>query len=170
MLRVRSNSNLMQQPLFRLPALVVLYLSFWLGAELAAFAFVVHLVGFIGAIALCIATSLAGFATLRRIGLSAAGRLRQMMALGSQGKSIFSKETLIDGTLSSLGAFLLILPGFVSDLVGLALAAPSFRLWAASRLKARAKGELGRHSRAEPLLIELAPREWSRHEGSGPAA
>ena len=65
MLRLRSNGPFMRQPLVRLPVLFVLYLSLWLGAELAAFAAVVHLIGFFGAIAACILTSLAGLATLR---------------------------------------------------------------------------------------------------------
>ncbi len=45
-----------------------------------------------------------------------------------------SREAVLDGTLAGLGAVLLILPGFVSDLVGLALAAPSIRFWVTERL------------------------------------
>jgi len=160
----------MRQPLVRLPVLFVLYLSLWLGAELAAFAAVVHLIGFFGAIAACIVTSLAGLATLRRVGLSAALRLRRAMAARAKDPSVLSKEAVLDGTLAGLGAVLLILPGFVSDLLGLALAAPSFRFWAADRLRLGKTGPEGKGPRAAPALIELAPREWSRHEGQGPGA
>lgn len=153
----------MRQPLVRLPLLFVFYLSLWIAAELAAFAAAVHLIGFLGAVALCILTSLAGLATLRRVGLSAALRLRQAMAARGKGHSVLSKEVLLDGTLAGLGGVLLVLPGFVSDLLGLALAAPSFRFWAASRLLQGSKPGKG------PALIELAPREWSRLEGPGPA-
>jgi UPF0716 protein FxsA len=167
MLRLRSNGIFMRQPFVRLPVLFVLYLSLWLGAELAAFAAVVHLIGFTGAIAACVLTSVAGFATLRRVGLSAALRLRQAVAARAKDHSALSREAVLDGTLAGLGALLLILPGFVSDLLGLALAAPSFRYWAVDRLRLGKVGRLG--NRAAPALIELAPREWSRHEGPGAA-
>jgi UPF0716 protein FxsA len=71
-----------------------------------------------------------------------------------------SREAVLDGTLAGLGAVLLILPGFVSDFVGLALAAPSVRFWVTERLKL---GKFGRP--AAPKVIELVPREWSRHDG-----
>ena len=174
MLRLRSNGTYMRQSFVRLPVLFVLYLSLWLGAELAAFAAVVHMIGFAGAIAACILTSLAGFATLRRVGLSAVLRLRQAVAARAKdpsGKSqtVLSREAVIDGTLAGVGAILLIVPGFVSDLLGLALAAPSFRFWAADRLSLGKAGRPGNPHRAGPALIELAPREWSRHEGPGPS-
>lgn len=172
MLRLRSNGTIhgtfMRQPLVRLPVLFLLYLSLWLGAELAAFSAVVHLIGFPGAIAACVLTSLAGLATLRRVGLSAALRLRQ--AARAKDHSVLSKEALLDGTLAGLGGVLLILPGFVSDLLGLALAAPSFRFWAAGRLRLGQSGRDGNGQRAAPALIELTPREWARSEGPGPAA
>ena len=76
----------MRQPFVRLAVLFMLYLSLWLGAELAAFAAVVHMIGFPGAIAACILTSIAGLATLRRMGLSAALRLRRAMASKGAGR------------------------------------------------------------------------------------
>jgi UPF0716 protein FxsA len=177
MLRLRSNGTFMRQPFVRLPVLFGLYLSLWLAAELAAFAAVVHLIGFAGAIAACLVTSLAGFAALRRVGLSAASRLRQAVAgrakdARAKDHSVLSREAVLDGTLAGLGAVLLILPGFVSDLLGLALAAPSFRYWAADRLKLGKVGKVGQPGsghRSAPALIELAPREWSRHKGPGAA-
>jgi UPF0716 protein FxsA len=173
MLRLRSNGTFMRQPLVRLPILFVLYLSLWLGAELAAFTAVVHWIGFAGAIAACILTSLAGLATLRRVGLSAALRLRQAMTArakdpSGKNQTVLSREAVLDGTLAGLGGVLLILPGFVSDLLGLALAAPSFRFWAADRLRL-GKAVPGKGQRRGPALIELASQEWSRNEGPGPA-
>ena len=160
MLRLGSNGTIMRQPIVRLPVLFVTYLALWLGAELAAFAAVVHLIGFAGAILACILTSLAGLSTLRRVGLSAILRLRQAVAGRTSEQSRLSREAVLDGTLAGLGGALLILPGFVSDLVGLALAAPSVRLWVTERLK------LGRP--AAPRATELAPWEWSRHDGPLP--
>ncbi|MGH6937058.1 MAG: FxsA family protein [Methylocella sp.] len=149
----------MRQPIVRLPVLLISYLALWLGAELAAFAVVVHLIGFAGAILACILTTLAGLSTLRRAGLSAILRLRQAVAGRTSEQRALSREAVLDGTLAGLGAVLLILPGFVSDLVGLALAAPSVRVWAAERLKS---GKAG--GRTAPRVTELAPWEWSRHD------
>jgi UPF0716 protein FxsA len=168
MLRLRSNAAVVRQPIVRLPVLFVTYLSLWLGAELAAFAAVVHLIGIAGAILACILTTLAGLSTLRRVGLSAISRLRQAVARRASDQSGLSREAVLDGTLAGLGAVLLILPGFVSDLVGLALAAPSVRFWVTERLKLGKFGRLGNGRPAAPRAIELAPREWSRHYGPGP--
>ncbi|MGH6831150.1 MAG: FxsA family protein, partial [Methylocella sp.] len=103
--------------------------------------------------------SLAGLSTLRRLGLSAVLRLRQAVARRPSEQSGLSRDAVLDGTLAGLGAMLLILPGFVSDLVGLALVAPSVRFWVTERLKL---GKLGRP--AAPKVTELAPWEWSRHD------
>ncbi len=168
MLRLRSNVTIMRQPLVRLPVLFVTYLALWLGAELVAFAAVVHLIGFAGAILVCILTSLAGLSTLRRVGLSAILRLRQAVARRTSEQSGLSREAVLDGTLAGLGAVLLILPGFVSDLVGLALAAPSVRFWITEKLKLGEFGQLGNGRPAAPRAIKLAPPEWSRHDGPLP--
>jgi UPF0716 protein FxsA len=162
MLPLRSNGTMMRQPIMRLPVLLVTYLALWFGAELVAFAAVVHLIGFAGAILACILTTLAGLSTLRRVGLSAILWLwlRQAVARQTSEQRALSREAVLDGTLAGLGGVLLILPGFVSDLVGLALAAPSVRFWVTERLKL---GKVGRP--AAPKAIELVPWEWSRYDG-----
>jgi UPF0716 protein FxsA len=101
---------------------------------------------------------------LRRLGLSAVLRLRQAVTRRTSEQSGLSREAVLDGTLAGLGAVLLILPGFVSDLVGLALAAPSFRFSVTERLKLGKLGRLRNGRPAAPRGIELAPREWSRHD------
>jgi UPF0716 protein FxsA len=163
MLRLRSNGTIMRQSVMRLPVLFVTYLAVWLGAELVAFAIVVHLIGFAGAILACILTSLAGLSTLRRTGLSAILWLRRAVARRTSEQSVLSRDAVLDGALAGLGAMLLILPGFVSDMVGLALAAPSVRFWVTERLKL---GKFGRA--AAPKPTELAPWEWSRRDGPFP--
>jgi UPF0716 protein FxsA len=161
MLRLRSKGTIMRQPIVRLPTLFVTYLALWLGAELAAFAAVVHLIGFAGTVLACILTSLAGLSTLRRLGLSAVLRLRQALARRTSEQSGLSREAILDGTLAGLGAVLLIL-------VGLALAAPSFRFWVTERLKLGKFGRLGDGRPVAPRAIELAPPEWSRHDAPSP--
>src|SRR5438270_14034471 len=111
----------------RRPGPVSLALLLWLATELVAFVLVVHLAGLTGAILLGLLTSLAGVATLRRVGLDAARALRQAMK-GAE----LAEGAMLDGTLSALGSVLLIIPGFVTDLAGFALLAPSVRQWLAA--------------------------------------
>ncbi|MBO0733764.1 MAG: FxsA family protein [Methylocapsa sp.] len=162
MLRLRSPDRIGHRPFARLPFLVITYFALWLGAELLAFGAVVHAIGFTGAVALCILTSMAGVAIMRRVGTSAIVRLRQAASRSAERNSL-SKDRLVDGTLEGLGAVLLILPGFVSDFLGFALAAPSFRLWIIERLNL---GRIG--PRRGPALIDLTPKEWSRSGGDQP--
>jgi UPF0716 protein FxsA len=167
LLRLRSNNSFAKRPIVRLPVVIAVYFALWLGAELAAFGAVVHAIGFIGAVLLCILTSIAGLGMLRRMGVSAVLRLRQAADRNASVNNALSREKLADGALAGLGAVLLILPGFVSDLAGLALAAPSVRLRVTERLNL---GRIGRTAGrpAAPALIDLSPREWSRLEEQEP--
>jgi len=162
MLRLRPQGRFVQRPLGRLPARILTYFALWLAAELAAFGAVVHAIGFVGAVIACFVTSLAGLAMLRRIGVSAALRAWQAASNARENNGL-SRYKLVDGSLAGLGAVLLILPGFVSDFAGLALAAPSVRLWVIDRLNLGRIGRQGRRPTA-PALIDLTPREWSRRE------
>jgi UPF0716 protein FxsA len=167
LLRLWSNSSFAKRPIVRMPLVITVYFALWLGAELAAFGAVVHAIGFMGAVALCIVTSIAGLGMLRRMGVSAVVRLRQAAASNASEHNGLSREKLANGALAGLGAMLLILPGFVSDLAGLALAAPSVRLWVIERLNLGRIGRVGGRPGA-PALIELSPREWSRLESRKP--
>lgn len=167
MLRLRSDANFARRNFVRLPVLVVAYVALWLTSELVAFEFIVYLIGFTGAILACIVTSFMGFASLRRIGASAALRLRHAVARRGSDYSGLSRDALLDGALAGLGAVLLILPGFVSDFVGLALAAPSFRSGIADRLKIGGLGKLGNGRPPAPAVIDLAPEEWAREDRLG---
>ena len=125
----------------------------WLALELAAFLAVVQAIGLAGALLLGLATSLAGFALLRETGTSALKHLRAAMT----GKPS-QQDAMFDGMIRAIAAILLILPGFVSDLVGLALAAPSLRQMIARRFSGTS--DPTRH-RARLEIIDLAPGEWT---------
>jgi UPF0716 protein FxsA len=125
----------------------------WLVLELVAFLAVVQAIGFAGALALGFATSLAGFVLLRETGTSAVNQIRAAMR-GKQQR----QDAVIDGAIRAIAAILLILPGFVSDLVGLALAAPSLRQTITRRLSG-ASAPAPHRARLETL--DLAPGEWS---------
>ncbi|WP_084572780.1 FxsA family protein [Methylocapsa aurea] len=153
-----------------LPVKFMLFFGLWLVAEFVAFALIADRLGFSGAVMLCLMTSLAGAAMLRRLGLNAAVRLRRALSKRAREQGVLSREAMLDGTLAGLGSILLILPGFVSDFAGLALAAPSIRIWVMERLQL---GKLGRPpvgQRAAPKVIELAPQEWARVDDGGPRA
>ncbi len=151
-----------------LAAWVLLSFVLWLAAEGVAFALIVRLFGLVGAILLTILTSLAGIAMLRRLGMAAAWRLRRSLAMKGEQKTLLSREAIVDGTLSAIGSILLILPGFVSDFAGLALAAPSIRGWVAARLPRVTGGAASEGRRAAPDLVDLSPGEWSRGDERGP--
>ena len=137
------------------PGPLTIVLVVWLAGEVLAFVFVASRVGLGGAILIGIATTLIGLMTLRRIGTSAIASLRQAVA-GVEPKP----GAMLDGSLAALGATLLILPGFLSDLVGLALAAPSIRQWLARRFGAVALPGQPPRPRTGPSTIDLGPADW----------
>lgn len=151
----------------RLPARIVLYLGLWLFAEFVAFSLIAHVVGFMGAVLLCVLTSIAGAAMLRNVGISAAVNLRRGLIERSLEDDAASSDAMFEGALAGLGAILLILPGFVTDFFGLALAAPSIRSRLAGWLQNRPVSA-GRRP-AAPKTIELAPAEWTRLDENGRA-
>lgn len=142
----------------RPPFFVSLFLS-WLAAEFLALWLVVEILGWWDAIFLSLATSLLGVVVLRRLGAGAARSLRQAI----EGAPL-TNGRMFDGLLTALGGLLLLLPGFVSDLAGLALAAPSLRQWIARRLGAKRVNP----SRAG-AVVDLSPDDW-RAEGAGARA
>ena len=103
-----------------------------------------------------------GFAILRRVGMGAAQHLRRAMASGGAANAAF-----VDGTLTALGAVLLILPGFVSDAVGLALASPSLRQALAARVLTPGATPERAARHPSPDVIDLAPEDWRVVDKSG---
>ncbi len=142
---------------------IVVGLTIWLVVELCAFALVVNYLGVSGALLLGLLTSVIGFSLLRSVGRDAAGQLRHVI----NGRSFRPQpDSVIDGTIAAIGGALMILPGFVSDFVGLALSAPSVRVWLASKIKGsqafRSK-TAGRDS-----VIDLGAQDWQRIDETEP--
>ncbi len=119
----------------------------WLIVELVAFVLVVQFLGLAAALALGLGTTLLGLLDIKRLLVY----LRDRVGWPGAAKPR-PAPNMVDGTLQALAALLLILPGFASDLVGLALKAPSIRADIASRLRGDA--------RKGPRTIDLAPNEW----------
>jgi UPF0716 protein FxsA len=123
----------------------------WLVTEVLTLALVVSAIGWTGAIVLGLVTSFIGLVTLRRLGRNALAGLRSNLA-----GAIAPDRMMMDGTLSGIGAVLLLLPGFATDLVGLALAAPSVRGWA---LRTFGIGPSRRRPGTSDT-IDLGPQDW----------
>ena len=131
------------------PGLFSLTLIAWFVIEVAAFYLVVAAIGFWGAVGIGIVTSLAGVELFRHIGRQAGDGIRASAA-GETPRG----GAVLDGTLATIGATLLILPGFASDFIGLALAAPSIRGWIARTFAPRVV------TRSRPGVVDLGPDEW----------
>lgn len=143
----------------------ILFILFvWFGIEFLAFALVVREVGMSGALLLGLITTLAGCSVLRRLGMGAALALRNDFRENLANQQIFSEDTFRNGALSAFGAILLILPGFVSDLIGFFLVIPALRrVFSTFQTAPLTKNRY----ETEPAVIELSRQEWSRVEPTG---
>ena len=126
-------------------------------AELAAFIAVVVKIGLLGALALVLATSCLGIFLLRRAGNGQIAQIRVSPTGGVMGATGGS------GVFLALSGILLVLPGFLTDAMGLALLLPP--------VQRGVRAALGRVLRQEPdgrgggpadrdSVVDLAPDEW----------
>jgi UPF0716 protein FxsA len=136
-------------------SLLALALISWLFAELFAFFAVAQAIGFSGALLVGLVTTLAGFVLLRQTGDGVLGSLRAAASGAPRANS-----GVADGLIRALAAVLLILPGFLSDLAGLALAAPSIRQILARRFRGATIHASPQRPR-NPTVVDLAPNEWA---------
>lgn len=124
-------------------------------AELALFVIVVAQIGFLRAFVLQLAISAAGLLVLRHAGSARLSRLRdQVAAEGPTGWRLpGSKGILV------IAGILLVLPGFITDVLGVALLVPPLRRWFGALT--RNAIDRRRRSVAHPdPVIDLAPSEW----------
>lgn len=124
--------------------------------EIAVFVAVALKLGFLAALALMILTSLAGMAVIRNAGHGDVARMRT--AFGE--RTISRVELDGRGFLTVLGGFLLVLPGFVTDVLGaLLLLPPTQTLIRAALRRALARAE---RETARPGVVDLSPDQWRR--------
>ncbi len=131
-------------------------------AEIAAFVLVATLIGVTGALLLMLATTLAGILVLRQAGRGGIARFRVAVA----DAEITAAEVNGADFLTVLAGLLLVLPGFLTDLAGIALLiAPMrrwlgrvFRIWLGVWLGTG----VGRRDRKDPSVIDLEPGEWQQ--------
>jgi len=125
-------------------------------AEIAVFVAVVVKLGFLAALALTLLTSLLGMAVLRNAGSGNVQRMRT--AFGE--RTISRVELDGAGVLTALGGALLVLPGFITDVIGALLLLPQTRRVLAAALR-RAVARADRAS-GRPQVVDLAPDQWQR--------
>lgn len=90
------------------------------------------LVGAWPAVALVVATAVIGMLVLRHQGLNTLLRGRQRMAEGE-----LPAEEMLEAMMLTLGGVLLVVPGFVTDVVGSLVLVPPLRRWLAARAVSR---------------------------------
>ncbi|TAL79152.1 MAG: FxsA family protein [Beijerinckiaceae bacterium] len=127
-------------------------LGLWFFGELVAFSLVAHAIGLDGAIIATLATSLFGMWFLHRLGASARRNVLDLLNSGG-GMRRFAPERFSAGLSAGFGAVLLILPGFLSDCVGLFLILRAARAWRTPQNASAPKSD---------DVIELSPQDW-RH-------
>ncbi|HEY1363216.1 MAG TPA: FxsA family protein [Xanthobacteraceae bacterium] len=128
-------------------------------AEVATFIAVAAAIGWARSTALLLATSVLGIVLLRRSGRGNLGRLRE--ALARDGVRSLHLES--PGAAPVLGAILLAVPGFITDLMGAALFVAPVRQWCIRKLaSARGKRTRGPRAGRDRQVIDLEPGEWRR--------
>jgi UPF0716 family protein affecting phage T7 exclusion len=127
------------------PLVLLITIVGWIAAEMFAFHLVAGWTGGLLAFLLFVLKSVAGFAFV--------GQLIRQKLKGLSGFRIVSLEgtAATEASLKVLGAVLLVIPGFLAGLTGLALLTPSFRSALLGRARRRQRG---------PRDIELMEGDW----------
>jgi len=131
----------------------------WFAAEISVFFYVADEIGLIGAILLMVATSYLGLSLLRRVGLAARQNLFDLFRRSDDG-FLRVQDGLRDGALAALGALFLIVPGFLSDALGIACALASSRFWLRTSLPQGARP-------LDPDVVDLSPQDWRHLDATG---
>jgi UPF0716 protein FxsA len=128
-------------------------------AEIAGFVLVGEAIGVAATLALTLAGMVAGCVLLRRHGIATLVRIRAELDAGRP-----PARPLAEGAVLAVASLLLILPGFISDIVGLLLLAPWVRgaLWrlVAKRVEIRT-AQRGGHPPRQRGVIDLDRGEYA---------
>lgn len=127
--------------------------------ELAVLIAVGSHIGVLATLLLVVASALAGGFLLRIAGPATAWRARARLLAGEA-----PEQEMLDGLLLALGGFLLLLPGLISDVLGILCLLPFTRHALRQRLlrsAARRRPQAGQAAQSRPQVIE---GEWQRHD------
>ena len=101
---------------------VILLLVLWPLVEIAVFLQVVQWIGVLNTLALMLAISICGAWLVKRQGVGTLARMRAELDAGR-----IPTGPMVDGALLAVAGFLLLVPGFVTDVFGLLLLIPFAR-------------------------------------------
>lgn len=124
-----------------------------MAVEITAFALVAALIGLPQAFLLMVATSFMGVVVLRHPGRGRIGQMHE--AVSKNGLS--GIEAGGDAFLSVAAGILLLLPGFITDTLGLLLLLPPVRQWIGERFLRYVQA-----SEPGPAVVDLDRRDWSQ--------
>ncbi len=125
-------------------------------AELAAFIAVAATIGVAWALALILVGSLTGALILRHAGGSHIARVRAAMSQGLSEGSYTALQADSSGVLILLAGILLLIPGFITDILGLSLLIAPLRRALAGWLG------VGTPPHRRDGIVDLDPEQWRR--------
>jgi UPF0716 protein FxsA len=133
-------------------------------AEIAGFILVGEAIGVLPTLGLIVLGMVAGTMLLRLQGFST---LRKVQADLAAGKA--PARPLAEGAAQAAGALLIIVPGFVSDIVGIALFVPAVRelLWRAIRRRGQFRTVQHAPGASRPAVIDLEPGDFGARKEKG---
>lgn len=128
-------------------------------AEVVVLVLMIERFGFGAVLLLTLASTCFGLLSLQRLGHSALAAFTRLSEGGLSGAGSF-----MDGFLGTVGGLLLVLPGFLTDLVGLVLMAPPARrlLTRCFGLPLEDPGCPSGRRRSGPQTIDLGQGDWNR--------
>ena len=123
--------------------MILVLLILWPVAELAAAIVVAHAIGVLITVLLLIAGWPVGTWLMRTEGRATLRRIRAALAAG---RGLGGTDGAVDGALALASGPLLIVPGFITDVLGLALLVPLLRRRVAGLVLGRARARFERRS------------------------
>lgn len=129
--------------------------------EIAGFVVVGRQIGALATVGLVLVSAMAGLMLLRHQGLGVMGRARTEIEAGRD-----PSRQIAHGVMILLAAFLLIVPGFLTDIAGLLLFIPPVRdlAWNLVKRRITVVSSFGfGASRREGRTIDLDAEDFSRH-------
>jgi UPF0716 protein FxsA len=129
-------------------------------AELAAFIAVAAAYGFLTALGLLLAGTLAGVLVLRRAGGLHIARVRTVMSEGLEQGRFTALQADGTGGLILVGGFLLVIPGFITDLLGLLVLLAV--LWRSLSVALNVTFGRGTPPGRADGVVDLEPEQWHR--------
>lgn len=135
-------------------------------AEIATFILVGREIGVAATLALVLISAICGFALLRVTGVATLLRIRTEMEANR-----VPARPLAEGAMMALGSILLIVPGFITDLIGLALFLPAIRSgvfrWFSGRVVVRSSPHAAPPRPGEATTIDLDEEDYSAEPRPG---